>query len=78
LAHAREIMLQAGRDVCDGFEIGVGYSAIGMDPATGKITKKILSGGERYRDGRDMAQKLWTTVMGALEDIGAKGTTRAA
>jgi DNA polymerase I len=78
LAHAREIMLQAGRDVCEGFEIGVGYSAIGMDPATGKITKKILSGGERYRDGRDMAQKLWATVMGALEDIGAKGTTRAA
>jgi DNA polymerase I len=80
LALAREIMMQAGRDTCDGFEIGVDYSAIGFDPITGKITKKIIGPGERYRDKRKMAQKLWTTVMDALEDIGAlpKGASRAA
>ncbi len=71
LALAREIMLQAGRDTCDGFEIGVDYSAIGFDPMTGKITKKIIGPGERYRDKRKMAQKLWATVMDALKDIGA-------
>jgi DNA polymerase I len=71
LVDAREIMLQAGQDVCNGFEIGVDYSAIGFDPATGKITKKIIGPGERYRDKRQVAQKLWATVMDALEDIGA-------
>jgi hypothetical protein len=59
LARAREIMLGAGRDVCEGFEIGVDYSAIGVDDTTGKITKKVLSGGERYRDKR---RALWPSA----------------
>jgi DNA polymerase-1 len=80
LAQARKLMLDAGRDVCEGFEIGVDHSTIGVDDTTGKISKKVLSAGERYRDKRPMAQKLWTTVMGVLEEIGAvpKRATRAA
>jgi DNA polymerase-1 len=55
---AREIMLQAGRDVCEGFEIGVD-----MD--------QYLIGGARYRDKRPMAQKMWATIMETLRLIGA-------
>ena len=58
IEHAKEIMLQAGRDVCDGFEIGVD-------------TDQLLKGGARYRDKRPMAQKMWATIMGALEAVGA-------
>jgi DNA polymerase-1 len=58
IEHAKEIMLQAGRDVCDGFEIGVD-------------TDQLLRGGERYYDKREKAQELWKTIMEALEAIGA-------
>ena len=58
IEHAKEIMLQAGRDVCDGFEIGVD-------------TDQLLKGGARYRDKRPMAQKMWATITGALEAVGA-------
>ena len=58
LAHAREIMLKAGRDVCDGFEIGVDED-------------QMLIGGARYRDKRPMAQKMWDTIMSTLEVVGA-------
>ena len=54
IEHAKEIMLQAGRDVCDGFEIGVDVD-------------QLLKGGARYRDKRPMAKKMWATIMGALE-----------
>ena len=58
LDHAIEIMRGAGRDVCRGLEIGV------------DIDQK-LEGGARYRDKRDMAQKMWATIMNTLQAIGA-------
>ena len=48
LDHAIEIMRGAGRDICRGLEIGV------------DIDQK-LEGGARYRDKREMAQKMWAT-----------------
>ena len=58
IEHAREIMLKAGRDVCNGFEIGVDVD-------------QMLIGGARYRDKRRMAQKMWDTIMSVLEAVGA-------
>ena len=58
IEHAREIMLQAGRDVCDGFEIGVD-------------TDQLLQGGARYYDKRPMAKQMWATIMRALKAVGA-------
>jgi hypothetical protein len=58
IEHAKEIMLQAGRDVCDGFEIGVDLD-------------QLLKGGARYHDKRPMAKKMWATIMDALTAIGA-------
>ena len=55
---AKAIMAQAGREVCDGFEIGVDVD-------------QRLVGGARYRDKRPAAQKMWRTIMGALETAGA-------
>jgi len=51
-------MLAAGRDVCSGFEIGVDVD-------------QLLENGARYRDKRPMAQQMWTTIMNALQAIGA-------
>jgi DNA polymerase-1 len=58
IAQAKEIMRSAGRDVCGGFEIGVDVD-------------QQLERGARYRDKRPMAKKLWRTVMGVLEKLGA-------
>ena len=58
IAHAIEIMRGAGRDVCNGFEIGV------------DIDQKLV-GGVRYRDKRPVAQQMWATIMDALEAVGA-------
>jgi DNA polymerase I len=58
IEYAKEIMLQAGRDVCDGFEIGVD-------------TDQMLVGGARYYDKRPVAKKLWATMMETLELVGA-------
>jgi hypothetical protein len=58
IEHAKEIMLQAGRDVCDGFEIGVDID-------------QLLKGGARYYDKRPMAKEMWATIMNALKAIGA-------
>ena len=58
IAHAVEIMRTAGRDVCNGFEIGV------------DIDQKLV-GGARYRDKRPVAQQMWATIMDALEAVGA-------
>jgi DNA polymerase I len=55
---AQDIMRRAGRDVCDGFEIGVDVD-------------QMLAGGTRYSDKRPMAKKMWGTIMGALQNIGA-------
>jgi hypothetical protein len=53
-----EIMRSAGRDVCDGLEIGV------------DVDQKLVDGA-RYRDKRPVAIKMWDTVMGTLEAIRA-------
>jgi hypothetical protein len=58
IEHAKEIMLQAGRDVCDGFEIGVDVD-------------QLLKDGARYYDKRPMAKKMWATIMDALETLRA-------
>jgi DNA polymerase-1 len=57
LEHAKEIMRQAGCDVCNGLEIGV------------DIDQKLV-GGARYRDKRPDAQKMWATIMDTLRAIG--------
>jgi hypothetical protein len=61
---AREIMRQAGRDVCGGFEIGVDVD-------------QMLVGGARYSDKRPMAKKMWATIMGVLERVRAIPKRRA-
>jgi hypothetical protein len=58
IAHATEIMRAAGSEVCGGFEIGVDID-------------QDLRGGARYRDKRPIAQKMWATIMNALEAVGA-------
>jgi hypothetical protein len=58
IEHAKEIMRQAGRDVCDGFEIGVDVD-------------QLMVGGARYRDKRPMAQKMFATIMRALQAVKA-------
>jgi DNA polymerase I-like protein with 3'-5' exonuclease and polymerase domains len=58
IEQAKEIMGVAGRDVCDGFEIGVDVD-------------QMLVGGARYSDKRPMAKKMWATIMSVLETIGA-------
>jgi hypothetical protein len=55
---AKKILRQAGRDVCDGFEIDVDED-------------QRLVGGARYRDKRPVAQKMWNTIMSVLETVGA-------
>ena len=55
---AKDIMRAAGSFTCDGFEIGVDVDQMLMD-------------GARYRDKRPVAQKMWTTMMDALQAIGA-------
>jgi hypothetical protein len=49
------IMRDAGREICDGFEIGV------------DLDKKI-EGGDRYRDRR--GKEMWDTIMNTLVEIG--------
>jgi hypothetical protein len=58
IEHAKEIMRSAGRDVCDGFEIGVDVD-------------QRLTNGARYRDKRPVALKMWDTVIRALKAIKA-------
>jgi DNA polymerase I-like protein with 3'-5' exonuclease and polymerase domains len=56
--HAVEIMRAAGRDVCDGLEIGVDVD-------------RRLEHGARYRDKRPVAKAMWATIMFTLQYIGA-------
>ena len=58
IAEAIHIMKIAGREVCDGFEIGVDVD-------------QMLEHGARYRDKRPVAKKMWATMMLALQEIGA-------
>jgi hypothetical protein len=54
VSHAIEIMQAAGRDVCDGLEVGVDVD-------------QRLERGARYQDKRPVAKKMWRTIMDALE-----------
>jgi DNA polymerase I len=56
--HAKEIMRESGRLICDGLDIGADVD-------------QLLEGGARYRDKRPVAKKMWGTVMGALRSVGA-------
>ena len=57
IAHAVEIMKSAGRDVCNGFEIGVDVER--------------MEQGKRYRDKRPVATRMWEVMMRTLQEIGA-------
>ena len=56
IAHAKEIMRIAGREVCNGLEIGVDID-------------QLLRNGGRYRDKR--GKRMWATMMRTLQEIGA-------
>jgi hypothetical protein len=51
-------MKAASREVCSGFEIGVGVDQL-LDPGT------------RYQDKRPEAKAMWDTIMRVLADAGA-------
>ena len=53
IAQAIEIMKAAGRDVCNGLEIGVDVD-------------QLLENGARYQDKRPMAKAMWDTMMRTL------------
>jgi hypothetical protein len=54
IAHAIEIMRWAGREVCNGLEIGVDVD-------------QRLERGARYEDKRPMAKRMWATITRALK-----------
>jgi DNA polymerase I-like protein with 3'-5' exonuclease and polymerase domains len=56
--HAIQIMHAAGRDVCNGLEVGVDVD-------------QMLEHGARYQDKRPVAKAMWQTIMQALQEIGA-------
>jgi hypothetical protein len=58
IERAKDIMCAASSDTCDGIEIGVD-------------TDQMLVGGARYCDKRPVAQKMWNTMIDALQAIGA-------
>jgi DNA polymerase-1 len=64
IEHAKEIMRQAGRDVCDGLTIDAEID-------------QMLENGARYHDKRPMAQQMWQTVMRALDAVGAAPKRKA-
>jgi len=64
IEHAKEIMRQAGRDVCDGLTIDAEVD-------------QMLENGARYHDKRPMAQQMWQTVMRALDAVGAMPKRKA-
>ena len=57
IEHAKEIMRVAGREVCNGLEIGVDVD-------------QRLKDGARYRDKRPVAKEMWATMMSTLQDVG--------
>jgi DNA polymerase I len=58
VTHAKELMRQAGREVCNGFELGVDEN------------QRLLNG-DRYHDERDVAKEMWATIMNALKSVRA-------
>ena len=59
IGQAREIMIQAGRDCCDGLTIGAS-------------TDQLLINAARYRDKRPIAVKMWADIMNVLRRIGVE------
>jgi DNA polymerase I len=57
IAHAIEIMKSAGRDVCNGLEIGADKD-------------QMLEHGSRYADKREVAEDMWSTIIETLQEIG--------
>jgi DNA polymerase I len=57
IEHAKEIMIAAGRDCCNGLTIGADVD-------------QLLKGGARYQDKRPVAQRMWNRIMGKLRSIG--------
>jgi DNA polymerase I len=53
---ARNVMYAAGVEVCGGFEVGV------------DVDKRMVNG-ERYRDGRPVAARMWKTVTDTLAAV---------
>jgi hypothetical protein len=58
LEQAKDIMRTAGRDICNGLEIGVDVD-------------QLLEGGARYQDKRPVAVKMWGTIMHTLRAVKA-------
>jgi len=58
VAQAMEIMRAAGRDICNGLDVGV------------DIDQKLVNGA-RYQDKRPVAGKMWATIERTLANIGA-------
>jgi DNA polymerase-1 len=58
IAQAVDLMRGAGRDVCNGLEVGADVD-------------QMLEGGARYQDKRPVAKKMWATMMHTLQAIGA-------
>jgi hypothetical protein len=58
IAHAKLIMRNAARKVCNGFEVGVDVD-------------QQLAPGAHYRDRRPVAKAMWETIMSALQEVGA-------
>jgi DNA polymerase family A len=58
IGQAIEIMRWAGREVCNGLEIGVDID-------------QRLEHGARYQDKRPVAKRMWATIMRALQTVGA-------
>jgi len=65
IAHTIEIMHAAGRDVCNGLEVGVDVD-------------QMLEGGARYRDKRPVAKQMWNTIMNALREVAPAEVEKAA
>jgi DNA polymerase-1 len=64
IEQAMDIMRAAGRDVCNGFEIGVDED-------------QRLNPGDRFHDKRDVAKEMWATVMNTLTAVRAIPRRRA-
>jgi DNA polymerase I-like protein with 3'-5' exonuclease and polymerase domains len=58
IEHAKQIMIAAGRDCCNGLTIGAD-------------TDQLLRGGARYRDKRPVAKDMWNAIVDVLRAIGA-------
>ena len=59
IEHAKEIMRGAGRDTCNGLEIGVDVD-------------QLLENGARYCDKRPVAKKMWQAIIDVLHAIGVQ------